>query len=301
MTQIGLLDIGVKNKTNDHEYLNEVLKIVKKAEDLGFTRYWLGEHYSPSLAWWNPELLIGILAGITDEIKIGIAGTLINMHAPTRVAQNFKLLNYFFNGRIDMGIAKGIPKNSTLLEVLSDHPITIDNFINKATSLIDFLRESTNAAISKHNIIIPPRGVPPPEIWILGSSTNSLPLVLELNVHFCLSLFHNLDHQYLPEKMQQFKEQYFERYNAFPKVSISVLGFCAETNTKAQHLKESYGIKGFYPNIIGTPQECEEQLINLQHKFQVDEIIYLDICPFEERMFTLMALHEFFSLSQGIK
>lgn len=187
-----------------------------------------------------------------------------------------------------------IPKNSILLEILSDHPISDDNFNTKTTELVDYLRESSNTPISKHHITIPPRGVPPPEIWLLGSSANNMPLALELKANFCLSLFHNHDHWSLAEKVIQFKEQYFDKFHVSPNVSISVLGFCSETNAKAKSLKETYSLKGLYPNNIDTAKECTEQILKLQYEYQIDEIIYLDICPFEERVFTLTALGEAF-------
>src|SRR5688572_26849321 len=108
--QIGLLNFSQFDRVDDHtESIQELIEYAQLADQLGFSRFWLGEHYlyQKKQNWTNPEILLPILAGSTDRIKIGIAGSLICVHRPLDIAASFKLLSSLFPGRIDLGMAKG--------------------------------------------------------------------------------------------------------------------------------------------------------------------------------------------------
>src|SRR3954468_8238646 len=78
-----------------------------RATQLGYRRYWLGEHHNmPAVAATNPPVLIGLVAGATDRIRVGSGGVMLPNHAPLVVAEQFALLEAAFPGRIDLGIGR---------------------------------------------------------------------------------------------------------------------------------------------------------------------------------------------------
>ena len=112
MIKIGLLDFGIRdNKKNSGlQSLYDVVDYAVRADELGFNRFWMAEKYNFDYyaGWSNPEVLVPVIAGMTEQIRVGMAGILLPFHSPFRVSLNFKLLNNLFSNRIDLGLAKGL-------------------------------------------------------------------------------------------------------------------------------------------------------------------------------------------------
>ena len=60
----------------------------------------------PAVAATNPPVLIGMVAGATERIRVGSGGVMLPNHAPLVVAEQFALLEAAFPGRIDLGIGR---------------------------------------------------------------------------------------------------------------------------------------------------------------------------------------------------
>ncbi|MGB3342806.1 MAG: LLM class flavin-dependent oxidoreductase [Aequorivita sp.] len=107
MVKLGLLEQGKTNENiNSLKTIEHIIDYAIAAEKKGFSRFWLTEHhYSfPPHPYTNPDILISIIAGMTEKIKIGSAGVLINLHSPLSIVTNYKLLNNLFYDRIDLGL-----------------------------------------------------------------------------------------------------------------------------------------------------------------------------------------------------
>ena len=64
--------------------------LAQRADELGLTRYWLAEHHNmPSVASTNPPVLLGVLAGRTERIRLGSGGVMLPNHAPFVIAEQF--------------------------------------------------------------------------------------------------------------------------------------------------------------------------------------------------------------------
>src|SRR5690606_18141033 len=102
--KVGVLDFGYFNPdhNNSIELINFTCEYVKYFEDNNFSRYWMAEHYNDFCTWTNPEILLTVLAGMTERINIGAAGILIYFHSPYRVASAFKMISTLFPHRIDL-------------------------------------------------------------------------------------------------------------------------------------------------------------------------------------------------------
>ena len=60
----------------------------------------------PAVAATNPPVLIALLAGATQRIRVGSGGVMLPNHAPLVVAEQFALLEAAYPGRIDLGIGR---------------------------------------------------------------------------------------------------------------------------------------------------------------------------------------------------
>src|SRR5262245_30701602 len=83
--------------------VGDTIALAETADRLGFSRYWLTEHQPQP----NPQMLAALVAGVTQNLRVGTAGILLNFHAPLAMAQQFLLLEHAFPGRIDAGFCAG--------------------------------------------------------------------------------------------------------------------------------------------------------------------------------------------------
>jgi alkanesulfonate monooxygenase SsuD/methylene tetrahydromethanopterin reductase-like flavin-dependent oxidoreductase (luciferase family) len=61
--KLGVLDFGaIQQNSNAISTIHETIEVAQKAEEIGFHRYWLAEHYEESVAWTNPVTVLGLLA-----------------------------------------------------------------------------------------------------------------------------------------------------------------------------------------------------------------------------------------------
>ena len=70
--------------------LNNTLDLARFADGLGFTRYWLAEHHNlPTIASSAPDIMIGQVAAVTRNMRIGSGGVMLPNHAPLMVMERF--------------------------------------------------------------------------------------------------------------------------------------------------------------------------------------------------------------------
>ena len=94
--ELGLLDLcHVAPGSTPATALCDMTEVAQLADRLGFTRYWLAEHHSSFVAHASPELLIPLVAGMTDRIRVGTAGVLLPYRSPLKVASDFLPVTLF--------------------------------------------------------------------------------------------------------------------------------------------------------------------------------------------------------------
>jgi alkanesulfonate monooxygenase SsuD/methylene tetrahydromethanopterin reductase-like flavin-dependent oxidoreductase (luciferase family) len=102
---LDLVPVRADQSTGDA--LAATVSLARSADDLGYRRYWLAEHHNmPAVAATNPAVLIAMVAGATERIRVGSGGVMLPNHAPLVVAEQFALLEAAHPGRIDLGIGR---------------------------------------------------------------------------------------------------------------------------------------------------------------------------------------------------
>src|SRR5690625_2258777 len=103
-----ILELALVNEENDEsEALQDMLQVAKKADKLGFHRFWLAEHHNmPGVASSATSILIGHVAEHTERIRVGSGGVMLPNHAPLIVAEQFGTLETLYPNRIDIGIGR---------------------------------------------------------------------------------------------------------------------------------------------------------------------------------------------------
>ena len=263
-------------KVYAHHAIQNLFSYAQKLDALGFKRFWLSEHYGPEFGWHSPEILLPLLAGYTENIKIGQAGVLLKYHSPFRIAHNFSVLNALFSGRIDLGfVPAGMPEEAMkALMGLEKHP-DMNFYKEQVQQLIDLLDGKPITPNDPMSLLLPLQGVGKPDLWVLGTSGSSISAAVEYQANFCISLFHiGAKFEKQKDAIKAFKEQYFEKHQIVPPGLASVICICSESEktiaeeleiTAAQVQKEGY--------IIGKPEYCKERLYQLAEEMNLDEIV----------------------------
>lgn len=313
--KIGLLEYGYRIDKNSMTAIEEIVEYAIEADKLGFTRFWLGEHHGPvtTMAFTNPDLLIGIIAGMTDRIKVGSAGSTILINGSYPVATNYKLLNNMFYDRIDLGLAKGRGLVETNTEVKMDRDFIKNgnfrtNFDHKLRLMYDlFNNEKKN--LDENEIVIPPYGGKPPEMWYLSTSYRNVEMAIKYGLSYSRSLFHSLpgDNHYNKEELLKFKQDYFEVHKVYPNVNLGVTICMGDTMADAQkeydNLLTHYG-KGENERFKIFPVTVDvlyDMLLEFQDLYGMDEFIIHDLTDNPNQMLkNIHAISEKFNLQKEV-
>ncbi len=86
------------------------LEQIDAAEDLGFDSLWVTEHHFRLFGGMipNPQLLLTAAAQRTRRLRLGSSVSLVPMHHPIRIAEDFAVLDLLSNGRVNFGAGRGM-------------------------------------------------------------------------------------------------------------------------------------------------------------------------------------------------
>ncbi|GAB3890481.1 LLM class flavin-dependent oxidoreductase [Larkinella knui] len=276
--KLGLLEFGT-GCVSPMDIVENVLEYAQQAETLGYTRFWLGEHYGASSAYSNPEVLLPIIAGLTSEMKIGVAGLLMAFHNPYRVASSFKVLNNLFPNRIDLGMAGGgVPPEMVPLLVpdldFSTPAAKVHQFVKNCTAVYQYIYAAENA----HQIV--PFGGFLPTIWALTAGLKNVSAIASQPTSLCKSLFHTeiIDHHREAEKLHEYKAVFYQNHGREPEINLAFAGVCAETSHEARKIREELERPvSVFNELVGSPAYLLDELSRLQEIYQVDEFIFMNM------------------------
>ena len=282
---IGLLELGYRKNTNSLKANEQILTYAIKADELGFSRFWLAEHHAPkpSTSYTNPEILISLIAGMTDSIRVGSAGTLVKMYDAYHIATNFKLINNLFSNRVDLGLSKANPSTEYTLNQLFDAK---DNtlFSKKIRELHTlFYNEKEN--FETQEIVIPPFNGSIPEQWYLSNSYRNFNDAIDYKLNYCRSIIHGynlVDKDYNKQELNHYRSLFFERNGYYPKVCLAV-GVSIDTTIEKARKKyydalesENTNPREAWSVIPVTISSLQETLYQYQELYGIDEFILLD-------------------------
>jgi alkanesulfonate monooxygenase SsuD/methylene tetrahydromethanopterin reductase-like flavin-dependent oxidoreductase (luciferase family) len=86
----------------------EIAEQALYAEDLGMHSAWIGEHHFNSLGVLScPDLVLAYIAARTRRIRLAPAVTVLPLHHPIRVAEQWATLDLLSGGRVDFAAGRG--------------------------------------------------------------------------------------------------------------------------------------------------------------------------------------------------
>ena len=178
--------------------IDETLKLARRAEELGYSRYWLAEHHAiAALADPCPEILLARLGAETKRIRIGSGGVLLPYYTAFKMAEVFRMLEAMYPGRMDFGIGRAPGGDRRTAQAVGGGKMpTAEDFPQQVWELIGHFDNNLPADHPFKRVKVQPEGpVSPatPELWLLGSSDYSGMLAAQLGVRFAFAHFINAE------------------------------------------------------------------------------------------------------------
>ena len=189
---LGMLDQSpVISGHTPAEAVAETVRLAEAAERLGYSRYWLAEHHAiAALADPCPEILAARVAAATSRIRVGTGGVLLPYYSALKIAEQFRMLEALFPGRIDLGIGRAPGGDRLTAQAVARGPYAFaDDFPEQVRDLVGFLDASLPPEHPFAPVKAMPAGATSPEVWLLGSSDYSGALAADLGLRFAFAHF----------------------------------------------------------------------------------------------------------------
>src|SRR5688572_25704142 len=208
MLRLGVLDQSpVRSGATPAEAIQETLALARATDRLGFHRYWLAEHHStPALAGPSPEVLIPQIAAATSGIRVGSGGVMLSHYSALKVAEQFRVLETLFPGRIDLGIGRAPGSDQRTAWALAGGGRDIEQFPQQIADVVAWLHDRLPDQHPFGGVRAMPAGPTAPEVWLLGSSDASALYAADQGLAFSFAHFINADGG--PEVTRLYRERF---------------------------------------------------------------------------------------------
>lgn len=247
-------------------------RLVTQLDALGYHRFWATEHHSATQSA-SPTLVACLAAAMTERIRLGTAGVLLKYACPAKVAEDFRLLELYFPGRIDLGVAGASIRAHEDLYLDGRSRPTRESYAAKVRTLVSLMR-------GDHEVVIGPVGPTGSNLWLCGSSQASAILAGELGMYFACHTMKARSRDEVRSFITAYRDAY--RGTGAAYAAIAAYGACAETESAARQLWPSASDA---PSFIGTPQACVDQLQSHVLDCRADEVVIkIDIRDIDTRI-----------------
>ena len=172
------------------EALRRSVDLACRAEQWGYTRYWVAEHHNlPGIASSAPAVLTGQIASATSAIRVGSGGVMLPNHSPLTVAEQFGMLEAMYPGRIDLGIGRAPGTDRATARALRRSPAGL-SAVDYASQVAELRAYFTGRPAQDGQAgqirAIPAEGNEP-AVWLLGSTGYSAEMAGLLGLPFAFA------------------------------------------------------------------------------------------------------------------
>lgn len=97
---------------SEQQAYDELLEQIEFTDRLGFNEAWFAEHHHSDYGLIaSPNLIIAALARRTKHLRMGNLISVLPLYDPMRFAEECAMLDILTNGRLNVGIGRGVPKD----------------------------------------------------------------------------------------------------------------------------------------------------------------------------------------------
>jgi luciferase family oxidoreductase group 1 len=310
----------------------ETVALAQLADRRGYHRFWVSEHHNTAfLAGSTPEVLIAHLGSQTQRIRLGSGGVMLPHYSALKVAENFRMLETLFPGRIDLGMGRAPGGDRLTAYALNpNNSFSEQDFVEQLMDLQTYLRDERVPETIHEKVMAIPQANTAPALWLLSSSGQSGLFAAHLGMAFSFAQF--ISPAGGPAAVQNYRQRFQpSALLPAPEANVALFVLCADTEEKAaelqlaleiQMLRIEQGRRGAYPTaeearqyqfteeeqarraynrqrfVSGTPAQVKERLTALAESYSVDELIIVTItASFEDRLRSYELLADAFELT----
>jgi luciferase family oxidoreductase group 1 len=337
--QLSVLDQSpVRDGGTATDALHETIALAMATEALGYRRFWVAEHHNlGNFAGTSPEILIGQIAARTRTIRVGSGGVMLTHYSALKVAENFRVLQALYPGRIDLGIGRA-PGSDALTAAALAYPgmaRDVRHFPQQVVDVLAYLSDTLERSHPFSGIHAGP-GQPAgmPEVWLLGSYVESAHMAAKLGLPFSYAHFFGNGAENGPLIVESYRRHFQpSAYLAEPLVNVGVHVLCAETEEEAlrlassrnlMKLRSALGVRSGVPSVEealaypyrpeerdyldqvrrsyvdGSPPQVKAKLEDLADLYQTPDLTIVTICHgFAERIRSYELLAEVCEIKSG--
>jgi len=290
--------------------LEETIALARRADELGYYRYWLAEHHAiAALADPCPEVLVARLGAETEKLRIGTGGVLLPYYSAFRVAETFRLLEALYPGRIDLGIGRAPGGDARTAQAVAGGGFPdASQFPQQIWQLAGHLDGTLPADHPYKPVRVQPEVTSAPELWLLGSSEYSGALAAQLGLPF--SFAHFINPRGGDEVTRAYRRHFRAGRESAPRAMVCTFLICAPTDEEAERLAAPIDLRRLHmalnidtriPTdaeaaqqrysvdehryvmgqrvraVIGSPATCRAALEEMASRYEADEVMVLTI------------------------
>ena len=254
--------------------IEETLALARRADELGYHRYWLAEHHAiAALADPCPEMLVTRLGTESKRLRIGTGGVLLPYYSAFRTAESFRMLEALYPGRVDLGIGRAPGGDARTAHAVSGAGFPdASRFPEQVQELVAHLDGTLPQGHPFHGVRVQPEVETRPEVWLLGSSDYSGVLAAELGLPFSFAHFIN------PRGGETVAQYYRSRFKpgreARPRVMVCTFAICAESDAEAERLAAPIDLRRLHMALnVDSPIPTDEEAA--RHRYSEEERSYV--------------------------
>jgi luciferase family oxidoreductase group 1 len=322
----------VRKGVTAEQAVKETAELARYTDKLGYTRFWISEHHNTgSLAGSTPEVLLAYLGSQTKNIRIGSGGVMMPNHSALKVAENFRMLEALFPGRVDLGMGRAPGTDRLTASMLNpSNQFSEQEFINQLYDLLNYFHDRGEPGTPQSKIRAIPQVQTVPDMWLLSSSGESGLFAAHFGMG--LSFAHFINPVGGPQAVAAYRERFKPSEDqAEPAANVAIFVFCSEDEEKIKRHQAVMDYrfnqfeqgKGIVPIayedikevtytineqerimhnrkrvITGTPEQMKIKLTQLAEEYDVDEIIAVTITEdFDDRLTSYSLLAKQFELA----
>jgi luciferase family oxidoreductase group 1 len=252
--------------------IEETLALARRADELGYRRYWLAEHHAiAALADPCPEVLLARLGAETRRMRIGTGGVLLPYYSAFRTAETFRMLEALYPGRIDLGVGRAPGGDARTAQAVGGG--TFPDAAHFPEQLWELVTRLEGTFPERERVRLQPEVETVPEVWLLGSSDYSGALAAELGLPFAFAHFIN------PRGGDEVARAYRQNFKATakrpqPRVLVCTFAICAESDDEAERLAAPIDLRRLHMALnIDAPVPTAEEAA--RHRYSDDERRYV--------------------------
>ena len=153
------------------QYYEDMIQQVRVADELGYNGAWFAEHRIPGFAFGNPAVFLAALARETSHIRLGSAVSLLPLHNPVRVVEDYSMVDVLSGGRLNLGVGRGLYQydyDLSLVDMGESRPRFDEalEVITKAWGAEYFSHSGEFYEIDRHSVTPRPVQQPHPPLYL---------------------------------------------------------------------------------------------------------------------------------------